>query len=389
AQNPLNKVFANDDFLKKLGNNRDKHQIQVVYTQIDRKEDQTPVLTTYEWGTDSSLYYYPASTVKMPAAFLALEKINQLNIVGLDAHSKLEIGAGGEPQTPFSYDSTAADGTASIAQFIKEIFVVSDNNAHNRLYEFIGQEQFNRALHRKGFTNTRLVHRLGPGGFPFDPETNQGTNPITFFDESGEMLYFQGEVSGRTPFQLTLENEIMGKAHMRNGELIGKPFDFSEKNFFALRDMHDVLQAVIFPDITPAEQRFDLSAAQYAFLYEWMCKLPEASGIAQYAGKSDSYVKFFMFGDREEETIPDHIKIFNKVGWAYGFLTDVSYIIDQKEGLEFFLAATIHVNENETYNDGKYQYEEVGLPFFGALGRAIYELEKGRPRSVVPDLTSF
>ncbi|MEM9328912.1 MAG: serine hydrolase, partial [Bacteroidota bacterium] len=163
AQNPLNKVFANDDFLKKLGNNRDKYQIQVVYTQIDRKEDQTPVLTTYEWGTDSSLYYYPASTVKMPAAFLALEKINQLNIVGLDAYSKLEIGAGSEPQTPFSYDSTANDGTASIAQFIKEIFVASDNNAHNRLYEFIGQEQFNRALHRKGFTSTRVVHRLGPG----------------------------------------------------------------------------------------------------------------------------------------------------------------------------------------------------------------------------------
>jgi len=176
---------------------------------------------------------------------------------------------------------------------------------------------------------------------------------------------------------------------MRDGEIVDQPFDFRTKNFFSLKDMHDLLMAVILPEATPSYQRFDLSTKDYDFLYEWMCKLPEASGIKQYAGKPDSYVKFFIFGDREDEPIPSHIKIFNKVGWAYGFLTDVSYIIDTEAGIEFFLAATIHVNENQTYNDGEYEYETVGLPFFGKLGQAVYDLEKGRKRAVRPNLEQF
>ncbi len=389
GQNPLADIFATNEQLSKLLANKEKYQVQVVYTQIDRQPDQTPVLTTFELGTDTTLYYYPASTVKMPAAFVAMEKINRLRIVDLDIHSKLQIGAAREPQTPYLYDSTSADGTPTIAQFVKEIFVVSDNDAYNRLYEFIGQGPLNEALHRKGYDNTRVVHRLGPGGFPFDDKGNQYTNPFTFSNESGEQLYYQGEVHSKNPFQLPLQREQRGVARISNGQRIDEPFDFSVKNYFALRDLHDVLQAVIFPDITPEHRRFDLSQSDYDFLYEWMSKLPDDSDIPQYAGKPDSYVKFFIYGDRDKEPIPDHIRIFNKVGWAYGFLTDVSYIIDTHAGVEFFLAATIHVNENQTYNDGEYEYDTIGMPFFGSLGRAVYELEKARKRRVQPDFSRF
>ncbi|GIT57284.1 MAG: hypothetical protein Ct9H300mP18_07130 [Candidatus Neomarinimicrobiota bacterium] len=40
-------------------------------------------------------------------------------------------------------DTSSETGNASIAHYIKKIFVVSDDNAFNRIYEFLGQDYFN------------------------------------------------------------------------------------------------------------------------------------------------------------------------------------------------------------------------------------------------------
>ena len=73
--------------------------------------------------------------------------------------------------------------------------------------------------------------------------------------------------------------------------------------------------------------------------------------------------------------IPEALQIFNKVGFAYGTLTDCAYIRDARNGVEFMLTATILVNGNGIFNDNQYEYDEVGIPFLAALGRAVYEYE--------------
>jgi hypothetical protein len=88
----------------------------------------------------------------------------------------------------------------------------------------------------------------------------------------------------------------------------------------------------------------------------------------------DSYCKFFMFGDSRER-IPSHIKIYNKVGFAFGTLTDCAYIHDTRTGVEFLLSATILVNEDGIFNDDIYEYQETGIPFLAALGRELYQFE--------------
>jgi hypothetical protein len=105
----------------------------------------------------------------------------------------------------------------------------------------------------------------------------------------------------------------------------------------------------------------------------------------------DNYVKFLMFGDMKQDTvkISPNIRVFNKVGLAYGFITDVAYIIDYDKGVEFMLSATIHVNKDGIYNDGKYEYESIGFPFLGQLGRAVYDYEVTRPKTFRPILTKF
>ena len=47
-------------------------RVQIIYTQIDRDENNTPSFTSYTYRLNENEYFYPASTVKLPAAALAL-----------------------------------------------------------------------------------------------------------------------------------------------------------------------------------------------------------------------------------------------------------------------------------------------------------------------------
>ncbi|MEL6658843.1 MAG: serine hydrolase [Bacteroidota bacterium] len=361
------------------------YEIQILYTQIDRDAQGRPQFTSHRYGGDPNQYFYPASTVKMPAAFMALEKINELGVDGLDKHTVLQHFVGHEPQTAALADPSAISGLPSVAHYLRKIFLLSDNDAYNRLYEFLGQAYFNENLRAKGFTDTRIIHRLSVSGF--DTLGNRYTNPLQFINDQG-VLYQQGEVYSSFYDDFGLSTQVRGVAYMDNsGEIINEPFDFRYKNYVSIQDLHDMLKAVIFPESVGERERFNLTSDDYRAIYQAMAEFPQESKSPQY-DEPDNYVKFWMYGDQDSTfQIPDHIRILNKVGWAYGYLTDVAYIVDTKRGIEFFLVGTIHVNKNQTYNDGVYEYETEGLPFFAELGRAIYEHERERKRKYPADLS--
>ena len=68
-----------DSTFQQVINNPETFQYQIRYTQVDRDQDNRPILTTFQYNTDHERYFYPASTVKMPVAFLALQRINELH----------------------------------------------------------------------------------------------------------------------------------------------------------------------------------------------------------------------------------------------------------------------------------------------------------------------
>lgn len=386
AQNILHDLIRqNEATLGPVFEKAEQYEVQIIYTQINRDKNNIPHFDTYTFNLNDQ-YFYPASTVKMPAAFAALEKINQLQIKGLDKYSVMKHGAESAPQSPVLTDSSAENQLPSIAHYIKKIFLVSDNDAFNRLYEFIGQAALNQLLWDKGFHRTSIIHRLGGEGAAFDHVGNQHTNPVSFYN-GDELLYHQGEVHSIAPIQFQLKNTAKGKGYMQGGKRINTPFDFNKKNYCSLMDLHEMLQVVLFPEAVPEYRRFDLSDADYRFLYHWMSARPRGAQFPFY-DKPDGYVKFFMY-EGKADTIPSHIKIFNKVGFAYGYLTDVAYIIDTKTKLEFMLSATIHVNANQIYNDNIYEYDSIGLPFLKKLGDVIYNYEKNREREYPPDLKKF
>ena len=106
------------------------------------------------------------------------------------------------------------------------------------------------------------------------------------------------------------------------------------------------------------------------------------------AGAWDSYCKFLMFGNTKE-AMPKNIRIFNKVGDAYGFLLDNAYIVDFANGVEFMLTTVIYCNEDGIFNDDKYDYDTVGFPFMANLGDVIYNYEINRKKKVKPNLSKF
>jgi hypothetical protein len=68
---------------------------------------------------------------------------------------------------------------------------------------------------------------------------------------------------------------------------------------------------------------------------------------------------------------------------------DNAYIADFEKGIEFMLTAVIYCNEDQIFNDDKYDYEKIGFPFMANLGKTIFEYELDRKRTVRPDLSRF
>jgi hypothetical protein len=363
----------------------DDRRIQIIYTQIDRTRKNRPKFTDYYYHVDSAKYFYPASTVKLPIAALALQRLNELHKKGVDENSTMITEQASESQTSVYNDPTTIDGRPTVAHYIKKIFLASDNDAFNRLYEFLGQEYINNSLHGLGYEDAQIVHRLN---ISLTEEQNRLTNPVRFFDTSSKLLYEQRAVKSNLVFA---NREVkMGKGFISEGQLVNEPFDFSRKNRLSLQDLHQILRSLLFPKALPGKKRFGLRSDDYELLKKYLSMYPSESNYPSYDSSTawDTHVKFLFYGAEPIAPVP-HIRIFNKIGDAYGFLTDAAYIVDFKNNIEFMLTATIHCNSDGIYNDDQYEYDSVGFPFLKNLGRAIYDYEVKRVRKNIPDLSAF
>jgi hypothetical protein len=380
-----NLLASYPSFFNSIITQKDALNVQIIYTQIDRNKKGKIRFTDHHFNHNPENYYYPASTVKLPVAILALQKLNELKIQGLDKNTTMITLADGEGQTEVCNDPSAADGRPAIAQYIKKILLVSDNDAFNRLYEFLGQEYINNSLHKMGYTDVQIIHRLEVS---LSEDQNRHTNPVRFVDAKGNILYEKPAEKSKLVY--AVRNTKLGKGYMRGNEMVKEPFDFSKKNRLPLSDLHSIVRSIMFPDAVPVKQRFNLSAEDYAFLRKYMSMLPGESPSPAYDSVNywDSYVKFLFYGSEKGKAEPD-IRIFNKVGDAYGFLIDGAYLVDYKNNTEFMVSAVIYCNSDGIFNDDKYDYDTLGFPFFKNLGRVLYDYELKRNKKRTTDLSAF
>ena len=363
-----------------------QYRIQILYTEINRDKYNVPHFKDYSYRLNANEYFYPASTVKFPLSVLALEKLNNLKVAGLNKGTTAIYDSVTARQETIYNNPYAIDGRQTIEQAIKEVLVVSDNNAANRLYEFLGQEYIHSQLANKGYPEVYIRNRLELGRTPLE---NRQTQAVHFYDANNKLIYTQPAQNNTS--KLPYYNVLIGNGYLNNNDsLINAPLNFSEKNRISLSDLHHIMQSVIFPNQMPKKQRFNLSSNDRKFLLQWMHTTPNESNYPTYDSSEyyPAYAKFIMLGS-ERGTIPSNIKIFSKAGDAYGFLLDNTYIIDTEAKVEFMLSAVIYVNADGILNDNTYDYRTIGLPFMKNLGNTIYKYELSRKRAYRPNFDTI
>ncbi len=366
----LEKTIKKDKFLKSVAENP-LHEVQIILTRVDKKNK---TLISEYYNVKDSLYFYPASTVKMPVAILTLQRINELKNQGIEIalDDVMLTSSVNEKILGAIKDPTTEHGKPTLERYIQRIFAISGNDDYNRLYEFLGPDYINQSLlQNKTFTTSVINHRLSVSGLSI--MDNRTTNNIRFFRDR-TVLNDKPEIVSEKIWVHKAKEALKGNGYMNNsGKVVEGPFDFRAKNYYTLTDMERTLQKVIIPDFFPEEERFVLTEQDHVFLKNVMSALPkDYAFLAKDSTYYDSYVKFLVFGD-SKTPMPSHTKIYNKSGMAYGYLLDCAYIENATTQEGFFLTAVIHVNKNMIYNDGIYEYDSIGIPFMSQLGRSLYE----------------
>jgi len=348
-QDPILKALNSDaTAIKTVMANLDDFEVQIKLSLITKNNDTT-LFEDYEFQVDSTNYFYPASTVKFPASILTLEKLNETQSYTID--------------TPFYVEGDST--TTTFRKDIIDIFAVSSNNTYNRLFEYLSKDYINEKLKNKGVSTSRIAHRLS---------TNDASNLKTkslIFTMNDSTLVSTNSIINTPITELNLKKLKKGIGYMSDGKLINEPMDFTSKNYVSINALHSMMKRLMFPEAFHESERFNLTEKDRSFLINTMAILPKDGGYTD-ADHYDSYVKFFIYGDNKAP-MPDHIKIHNKVGYAYGYLTDCAYIKDTKANIDYILTATIHVNQDGIFNDDVYEYDDIGIPFLAELGRNIHK----------------
>jgi len=368
--------------------NPNKYKLQVIYTQINRDKYNLPSFNEYKFHLNKS-YFYPASVVKLPVALVALLKSQELKEKGVGLETPMLTDSAFYCQKKIVTDTTTANDYPSLGNYIRKMLLVSDNYACARTYEFVGCDYLHQKLENLGYENIRITNRLD-GACPGD--TAKITPPVYFLGEKNDTLYKQTLTFSDYKKTHPIEDSKVGQRHVdAEGKKIPGPKNFAKHNYLVLHDVHDMMRRIIFKHHLKESDRLQLSEENWKFIVSQLGMMPKESPSPKYDKKTyyDSFKKYFMYGSAVATIKGDSIRVFNIVGRAYGFLIDCAYIVDFKDKVEFLLSSSIYVNERDVIGSGKYEYDQIGLPFLRDLSKSIYNYERNRPKKHKPDLKEF
>jgi hypothetical protein len=368
---PLGAVLESDPRLAPVVAEAERYRLQIVLGTVREGRDGRRVLEqqTFRAGAE---YFYPASAVKLLAAVAALERLSDLRRA-----TGLEI----DPDTPLVYyplfpgetvvgsdTSNLEGGAVTVRHEIRKIFLVSDNEAFNRLYELVGQDGLAASLERAGIHSARIVHRLEE---PRTEEENRRYPRIDFVGE-GFAYTLPERTSAPLPPAPTMPGLEVGAAYVADRGRVHAPMDFSGKNRVTLVDLQRALCNVVLPEVDCGGVGFYLLPAYRTLLTDVLREFPRQSRNPVYAESEypDAYAKYFLPGLRRVLDA-ERIASYDKIGQAYGFTTDNAWIVDEATGRSFFLAATLYTNADGVLNDDRYDYDSVALPFLADLAEVI------------------
>jgi hypothetical protein len=372
----LEKIIANNLFLNNISKNP-IYKTQIIFTQINRDVNNNPKFSDHYYNLDSSNYFYCASLVKLPVSIFALEKLNGLKIGGLTRQSFMITEKDFKCQTSFFKDNTSESGFPTLENYIKKMFLVSDNFSYSRVFEFVTPNFSNNRLNELGYQMSRIVTRFDS---KCSGNLNLFMNPINFLNKNRNILYRQ-----KSKYQDSISLHPLGN------KLIFENKDFSNSNFISLSNIHSIMKRLIFHNYLSENQKFKITNNDWEFLVKHLGMLPRESNYPFYDSQifHDSFKKYFIFGKKQKKIEKDSIRVFNIVGCSYGFLIDCAYIVNYTSKIEFMISTVIYTNKMNRFDRGSYEYEKIGLPYLKELSLNIYEFELKREKQHLPNLQEF
>jgi hypothetical protein len=164
-------------------------------------------------------------------------------------------------------------------------------------------------------------------------------------------------------YYLNQSKILLGTGFVRNCDIVDSAVDFSHRNRFTIENMHDFLKSLMFPEIYGT--KFGLSENDYAFLYQQMV---------------DNNNLNYILNDKLDDP---SIKIFNNSGKDAGFMIDNAYIVDTRNGVDFFLTVVIKCNKTGIFGEKYYEYDKIGLSFMKNISNLIHKYEISERKSLV------
>jgi hypothetical protein len=332
------------------------YEVQIIYTQINREKDRINFVD-YHYNVDKNKYFYPSNAVFLPAAVLTLEKINELSKEhDLDKHRYVRIDNATNQEILIYQDMSSENKYASFAHFIKKMFVHGDKKSCDFCYDFLNQRHFNERMHSLGYCNSWFLHKLDNKS----PETSRQSNMVTFFRTDVKSYYIDIIHLKRHPTTIPFYS-----VYVKKGEY--NPIDYyanseENRNKFTIEDMHGFLKSLTFPDVHANKP--ELSDDDYAFLFKQMAHNNDFN---------------YIMNDKLSDSA---IKIFNNPGKDAGFMIDNAYIIDTRNGVDFFLSVVIKCNKTGVQEEDC-KYEQAGLSFMKNVSRVVHQHAIGKKEKTV------
>ncbi|MBL0869711.1 MAG: serine hydrolase [Phycisphaerales bacterium] len=336
-----------------------------------RPHQPPPSRSTARFRCDAE-YFYPASTIKLSAAIVALRTVQSLAAINpaITVRTPLAIHPCFTDQSLEDHDPTNTDGgTLCVEHEIRKTVIVSDNPSFNRLYTIAGHRELNETLWNMGLKSTRINHRLAD---PRSREDHRKTGEVEFKLFSGTTLRLPARTSDLIIDNADQPGLLIGKQHKDADKLLDGPMNFHWRNRTSLEDLHNLLAMVLLPDLHDLPGSTGLSEQHRLLLCRAMWPLPRQSENPKYDPRNfpDIYVKYALPGVRRLVNDED-IAIFSKVGQAYGFTIENALITDRKTGRGFMLSATIYSNSSGVIGADSYDYATVSIPFMADLAEAL------------------
>lgn len=333
-------------------------QLQICYTRVLNGMPQAS-----QYFRKNAHWFAAASLVKVPLAAFMLE---QLEAKGLDFR-RLTIAF---PEMPdCAARAPELRKPQSIARILERALVQSDDSAYCALYDFLGPQWIENRFRELGDSGVRIQARFGSCG----PEGSRIAAGFVLREQvkiidSRPALASRALQRSPTPIRV-------GKAWRSGSRLIQGPKDLSDSNTLPLPVAHRLMIALRYPDAFPASARFKLSTAARLELLRLLSAAPSTGQYLSAAEKQQPAHAFRLLGVGDGRW-PSGLQVTSKVGWAYGFLSDVAHLQDANN--ECFVSCACYLNADGVLNDGVYEYDQIGRPLMAELGRLLLSKSPAR-----------